>query len=95
MRLYRLENGVFLERDGTSLRLDSDWDALVNRDDLAGYLRRATGDAAPGRGRPLSPIGNQEVWAAGVTYVRSRAARMEESKASGGGSGPLPAALLR
>lgn len=30
------------------------------------------------------PIGRQEVWAAGVTYFRSRTARMEESSASGG-----------
>ena len=32
----------------------------------------------------LAPIGNQEVWAAGVTYLRSKTARMEESKESGG-----------
>src|SRR5690606_16454917 len=31
------------------------------------------------------PIGSQEVWAAGVTYYRSRTARMEESKSAGGG----------
>ena len=85
MRLYRLENGVRLERDGTFLTLDERWDALVNREDLAGYLRRA-GPAAGAAGRPLPPIGSQEVWAAGVTYFRSRTARMEESKPSGGGS---------
>lgn len=34
----------------------------------------------------LSPIGTQEVWASGVTYLRSRNARMEESKDAGGGS---------
>ena len=85
MRLYRLQNGVLLERDGTSLLLEDDWDGLVNHEDLAGYLRRVTGSAAPGDRRALSPIGSQEVWAAGVTYVRSRAARMEESKSSGGG----------
>jgi 2-dehydro-3-deoxy-D-arabinonate dehydratase len=33
----------------------------------------------------LAPIGSQEVWAAGVTYFRSRDARMEESKSAGGG----------
>jgi 2-dehydro-3-deoxy-D-arabinonate dehydratase len=32
-----------------------------------------------------APIGTQEVWAAGVTYYRSREARMEESSAAGGG----------
>ena len=30
-----------------------------------------------------APIGNQEVWAAGVTYHRSRNARIEESKGGG------------
>src|SRR5262249_24508952 len=33
----------------------------------------------------LAPVGSQEVWAAGVTYYRSRNARMEESKSAGGG----------
>ncbi len=31
----------------------------------------------------LAPIGTQEVWAAGVTYLRSRDARIEESKDGG------------
>ena len=35
---------------------------------------------------PLVPIDGQEVWAAGVTYYRSRAARMAESEVAGGGS---------
>jgi len=35
-------------------------------------------------GRLLAPIDQQEVWAAGVTYLRSKVARMEES--AGGGS---------
>lgn len=30
------------------------------------------------------PIGDQEVWAAGVTYFRSRTARMEEAEVAGG-----------
>ena len=39
----------------------------------------------PAMGDIEAPIGNQEVWAAGVTYYRSRDARMQESKSSGGG----------
>ncbi|MGA7235351.1 MAG: fumarylacetoacetate hydrolase family protein [Bryobacteraceae bacterium] len=35
---------------------------------------------------PLAPIDSQEVWAAGVTYYRSRTARMAESEVAGGGS---------
>ncbi len=37
-------------------------------------------------GTPLAPIDAQEVWAAGVTYFRSRTARMAESEVAGGGS---------
>lgn len=33
-----------------------------------------------------APLQSQEVWAAGVTYFRSRTARMEESKDAGGGT---------
>ncbi len=33
----------------------------------------------------LAPVDEQEVWASGVTYERSKAARMEESKDAGGG----------
>jgi len=33
----------------------------------------------------VAPIGSQEVWASGVTYYRSRNARMEEAKTAGGG----------
>jgi 2-dehydro-3-deoxy-D-arabinonate dehydratase len=32
----------------------------------------------------LAPVGFQEIWAAGVTYFRSRTARMEEAEAAGG-----------
>jgi 2-dehydro-3-deoxy-D-arabinonate dehydratase len=35
-------------------------------------------------GRLLPPIAVQEVWAAGVTYLQSRDARVEESQTSGG-----------
>jgi hypothetical protein len=42
--------------------------------------------AASPQTRLLAPIGSQEVWAAGVTYFRSRTARMEESQEAGGGS---------
>lgn len=39
-----------------------------------------SGDPAPADARVLAPVDDQEVWAAGVTYERSREARMEESK---------------
>ena len=41
---------------------------------------------APGAETLRAPIGTQEIWAAGVTYLRSKTARMEESKDVGGGT---------
>jgi len=90
MRVYNTASGVVLEHDGRYWRVPLGWDALVNDDDLEGRLAGIVGrppDAgAPEPGTLLAPIGSQEVWAAGVTYWRSRTARMEESKAAGGGS---------
>jgi 2-dehydro-3-deoxy-D-arabinonate dehydratase len=92
MKLYKTENGTVLEeRDAFYQLADTDWDVLLNRADHAAVLtsltRRATRlpDFNP-RTDALAPIGRQEVWAAGVTYFRSRTARMEESKDAGGGS---------
>jgi 2-dehydro-3-deoxy-D-arabinonate dehydratase len=46
---------------------------------LAESVGTATGPSVPGGSRILAPVDEQEVWAAGVTYERSRDARMEES----------------
>lgn len=89
MRLFRTELGVVAERDGRLVRLDDTWDALMSSDDLLTHAHDAyaRGTEQPHLdGRVLAPIANQEVWAAGVTYTRSRAARTEESRDSGGGS---------
>ena len=89
MRLYRTNRGTVVEHEGAFHRLTHDWDALLNHADLESYLRhgcsRADGDSGIDE-RILPPIGTQEVWAAGVTYYRSRAARVEESKVAGGES---------
>jgi 2-dehydro-3-deoxy-D-arabinonate dehydratase len=87
MLLYRTSRGPIVEQAGTHHRVDQDWDALLNADDLGAVLAAAArGPAAPAPTELLAPIGAQEVWAAGVTYWRSRDARMGESKAAGGGS---------
>jgi len=97
MHLWRTKDGIIVN-DGARTRIfQEEWDVLINREDLAGYLasdipgaRALPGDLAHALGgRPasvLAPIGSQEVWAAGVTYFRSRSARMEESKDAGGGT---------
>jgi 2-dehydro-3-deoxy-D-arabinonate dehydratase len=89
MKLYRTAAGTVLEHDDAFIHLNDDWDALVRRDDLAKHLRGRLAGASREPGithRVLAPIGQQEVWAAGVTYHRSRVARLEESREAGGGS---------
>ena len=90
MKLYRTNLGCFVEERDKYYRVPlTSLDALVTHDDLQGYLLsiidkgEASNDFA--QARIEAPIGNQEVWAAGVTYYRSRSARMEESKSTGGG----------
>jgi len=89
MKLYRSRRGIVTEDAGRFYALTApSWDDLVTREDLHEYLRRFIREAKPSDGVPqdlLPPIGSQEVWAAGVTYYRSRNARMEESKGAGGG----------
>lgn len=49
---------------------------------LAEFTRRALPRLPISEVRLLSPVDRQEVWAAGVTYLRSKTARMEESSFS-------------
>jgi 2-dehydro-3-deoxy-D-arabinonate dehydratase len=89
IKLYRTSSGPVAEQDGRRVRLEeASWDAVINRDGLHQYLMEAIANApadAKGDIVPLAPIGSQEVWAAGVTYFRSRTARMEEARDAGGG----------
>jgi len=78
--LTRFESGLFVGRDERWGRVGLSLDALLAQplDDI----RRLVGDAEAvdrPQGTPLVPIESQEVWAAGVTYQRSLAARVEEA----------------
>jgi 2-dehydro-3-deoxy-D-arabinonate dehydratase len=91
MKLYRTPKGVIAEQDGKLHRLTQSWDELQARDDLPAFLASATAKSQPLAGAReqhlaelLPPLGTQEVWAAGVTYFRSREARMDEAKEAGG-----------
>jgi 2-dehydro-3-deoxy-D-arabinonate dehydratase len=89
LKLYRTARGAVVEHPSGFVSLDDDWDALVNHADLTEYLTRACEGSHRVERLPeriLPPVGSQEVWAAGVTYHRSRSARIEESSAAGGGS---------
>ena len=91
MKLFRTTTGRFVEEDGHYYRIDRlTWDALITHEDLKGCLKAIIAGEAPVTNFRVAdleaPIVEQEVWAAGVTYFRSRGARMEESKDAGGGN---------
>jgi 2-dehydro-3-deoxy-D-arabinonate dehydratase len=91
VKLFRTATGRFVEEDGHQYRIGAlTWDALLAREDLEECLEAIVENEAPTHEfqgvELLAPIDGQEVWAAGVTYYRSRGARMEESKDAGGGN---------
>ena len=91
MRLFQLPGSVLVESETRWFRLAGEtWDSVVNRADLNGWVTGQISDGTlidgpPDLAKLLPPIGSQEIWAAGVTYYRSRTARMEEAKLAGGG----------
>ncbi len=92
MKIYKTSGGNIIEHEGNGyLSTIADWDTLVNQDDLHSFLQDhiqqlpvITDKTWLHQQKILAPIGTQEVWAAGVTYLRSKVARMEESEQSGG-----------
>ena len=93
MKLFKTSKGIVLQNNNRNYFLKEDWDVIINRDDLFEFLSRQINDEPyfdeSEFGMMIenfiqAPIGKQEVWAAGVTYLRSRDARMEESKDAGG-----------
>ncbi len=90
MKVYRTCSGTVAQHAGQwRLLPGDDWDAWFPQDELRETTLElfesgsATGEPSPGE--LLPPIVGQELWAAGVTYFRSRSARMDEAKNAGGG----------
>jgi 2-dehydro-3-deoxy-D-arabinonate dehydratase len=88
--LYRTAEALFVKHEDHAYPLEvTSLDALIARPDLHMYLTAAINSTPPADhllNTPLlAPIGNQEVWASGVTYYSSRRARIAESKDAGGG----------
>jgi 2-dehydro-3-deoxy-D-arabinonate dehydratase len=89
--LFQTSSGPVAARDHRFYAIRRPWHDLVNDADLQAYLAGQCDALTPDESlaaaarNALPPIGDQEVWAAGVTYFRSRDARMEESRQAGGG----------
>ena len=93
MKLYKTKGGIFIKKDDSYYLIeDQNWDTYVNDDQLYAKVEKATNELNPHPDgeRCLStsgiqaPIQSQEIWACGVTYLRSKVGRQEESKNAGG-----------
>lgn len=79
--------GIVVENDSAILDLTpagiAQLQSLLEDDDLPARLNQLAGPKLPrvalSDARLCAPVERQEVWAAGVTYLRSKTARMEES----------------
>jgi 2-dehydro-3-deoxy-D-arabinonate dehydratase len=96
MKLYNTTHGIILQHNDKVVIIEEQWDELINRDGLETHLLTKFNSSRKisieeqsdwlNDDTILPPIGRQEVWAAGVTYLKSRDARMEESQSSGAAS---------
>jgi len=93
MKIFKTKRGIIIQhQDQYFLSGEKSWDTFINRSNLykniINDLPRLKADASlssPTSSNVEAPIQSQEIWASGVTYMRSREARMEESKDAGGG----------
>lgn len=93
MNIYKTKRGIIIShRSEWFAAAQPDWDTFINRQNLYNRVLEEIGslpaDRVPAElpdDGVLAPVGSQEVWASGVTYLRSREARIEESKGAGGG----------
>lgn len=84
-KIYRIANGIQIEnKEGkfTSPHAGN-WDDFINQPELFQICQKQVFTDSKLEAIQ-TPIDSQEIWAAGVTYLRSKVARMEESKESGG-----------
>ena len=90
MKLYKTKKGIIIEKENKFYSVENEnWDSFINNDLLLQNLEQLTQTLPAAENKLpqdiLAPIGsNQELWACGVTYLRSKVGRQEESKSSGG-----------
>ena len=93
IRLYALNHELLLEKNGVAAKAGPDFtiDALFGATDPVALATAAFYAGAPAKlpspqEKLSTVISHQEVWAAGVTYLRSKSARVAESRDAGGGT---------
>ncbi len=93
MKLFNLPAGILIQYDADfRLLTGADWDQFINDDNLHDKLLSLRARIPPLAdadalltGVVLPPMQGQELWASGVTYLRSKVERQLESKEAGGG----------
>jgi 2-dehydro-3-deoxy-D-arabinonate dehydratase len=93
MKVYKTIRGIVIEHEDQHFIVQSDnWDTFINDDDLYSKVKKLVKSMRPDpKGEHLVkyelqvPMNKQELWACGVTYLRSKTGRQEESKDTGGG----------
>ena len=95
MKIYKTKEGILIDADNTRFLLENEeWDSFINDDNLLEKARVRLASATPLVQKDaerllseelLAPLGEQEIWASGVTYHNSKLGRQEESKTAGGG----------
>jgi 2-dehydro-3-deoxy-D-arabinonate dehydratase len=91
MKLYKTKNSIVIENNGKFYLLkDKDWDFFVNDDNLYDKMLKDIQTVESINKNDFindieAPIHSQEIWASGVTYIKSKIGRQEESKNAGSG----------
>jgi len=91
MKLYKTKSGIVIQNDKKFYLLqDREWDSFVNDDNLFEKMLKEIKSANSISEKDFinnieAPIHSQEIWASGVTYMRSKIGRQEESKNAGSG----------
>jgi len=90
MKLYNTKKGTVIEANGNFYAVNANWEKLINDESALQTANELITNATAGDIsliEELLPVigSNQELWACGVTYLRSKIGRQEESKDAGGG----------
>ncbi|HVO72385.1 MAG TPA: fumarylacetoacetate hydrolase family protein [Ignavibacteriaceae bacterium] len=94
MKLYKTRTDILIENEKQFFLLNNEqWDSFINNDNLLQKMKKIVRSANPVEidfkkfeKQLEAPVQSQELWAAGVTYLRSKIERQEESKEAGGGN---------
>jgi 2-dehydro-3-deoxy-D-arabinonate dehydratase len=92
MKIYKLNQGILIQQNQSYFHSPkTDWDQFIRNDNAYELAEKLINQLSPINyandllARELdAPMQNQELWASGVTYFRSKQGRQEESEKSGG-----------